>query len=445
MEIGTRSIETIRSAFRWLGIMAPVPDTPLDFVEIKGLEHIHTTELEPARVSTRSARARTAENLLAHLQQFPSATAVVATVAGDEDTTQLVVASRPDAVKQPVLEGIFEVQQRLGSSSILKELARVYPSRRYTLQEFGGSDQVKSFSVPGPHTQGTVASLLRDGGDASIEANYRALAELVEDLPKGRVAILLAGGSAAGKSRLVAKIEELAAAKERKVTVLGGDQYFRDADDPEMPRTQAGTAFWDHPDYMHVDDLKEDIGDLLARGQCDLPRYNFHDSPPGFKRLDAPLWQAEGNLHGFREDQSDTASLAQDGILVLDSIHAGHRDIVAYLKDLGLKYRTVFVDSPSADDRLLRRVVRDYQERDGIGPSEAIKAWDQSVWPGETGFIRPAMLEMNPARDAHLILTFPQDLGLTRQQLEERGQVMEELGLPPTYENFAKTPQQLRG
>ncbi|MCA9795621.1 MAG: hypothetical protein KC910_27625, partial [Candidatus Eremiobacteraeota bacterium] len=257
-----------------------MPEEPLDFVEIKGLPHIHTTELEPARVSTRSARQATAEHLLAHLQQFPSLSAVVAAVPRDRDTTQLVVASRPDAVEKPVLEGIYEVQQRLASSSILKELGRVYPSRHYTVGDVGDSGQVKSFTLPGSHTQATIARILQEGGDTSLEASYRALDDMVEHLPKGRVAILLAGGSAAGKSRLVDKIESLAGERGRKVTVLGGDQYFRDADDPEMPRTQTGAAFWDHPDYMHVADLKQDIADLLAEGHSDLPRYNFHDSPP---------------------------------------------------------------------------------------------------------------------------------------------------------------------
>ncbi len=53
------------------------------------------------------------------------------------------------------------------------------------------------------------------------------------------------------------------------------------------------------------------------------------------------------------------------------------------------------------------------------------------------------MLTMDPARDAHLVLSFPQDIGLTREQIEERGIVLERKGIAPSYAAFVSSEDSL--
>src|SRR5690606_5036552 len=96
-------------------------------------------------------------------------------------------------------------------------------------------------------------------------------------------------------------------------------------------------------------------------------------------------------------------SLGAEDLLVIDSLHAANEEIVSHLNKLGLEHATIYMDSPQADDRLLRRMVRDYEHRGGRLPHESFDIWDLTTWPGEKDFIRPTILQMDPAKDVFLV------------------------------------------
>jgi uridine kinase len=102
--------------------------------------------------------------------------------------------------------------------------------------------------------------------------------------------ILLAGPSGSGKSSLAARTG---------LPVLALDDFYKDGDDPSLPRLpgDAGTD-WDAPQSWNADAALAAVGALCAEGAADIPVYDIGASAAtGRTRLDlggAPLFVAEG-------------------------------------------------------------------------------------------------------------------------------------------------------
>ncbi len=106
--------------------------------------------------------------------------------------------------------------------------------------------------------------------------------------PRARV-ILLAGPSGSGKSSLAARTG---------LPVLVLDDFYRDGDDPTLPRLPGGAVDWDAPGSWHADAAVAAIAELCARGTAEAPVYDIAASAAtGRARLDlggAPVFVAEG-------------------------------------------------------------------------------------------------------------------------------------------------------
>lgn len=407
------------------------------FQQVEGLPHMSVKTVQAEDVDTPEERTALANEMVGFLQEWPGAKTVVTVVEGQPGQTSVVVAERDKAVEQPVLEGSYEVVQRLASSKFIKENAHKYPSSYHAVTAFDPEGKTKEVVLPGNLTGGEVTAALQEGRAIN---QYDMLDDLVDNLPQGERVVLLVGGpSAAGKSTLISKIKECA--EGRDLSVIEGDMYFNDVDQAGYPTTTEGTHYWDHPDFMDIDGLKKDLTELLETGEADIPVYNFSDTPPGPKRAWAPEWRIPTTVTGFREDTPHHVTVGDDSIIVLDSIHATHPDIVKYFEDQGLAYRNVYLDSPSSEDRLMRRIVRDYEKRGGRSVEESMDIWDLTTWRGEKEFIRPGILSMDPSRDVALVLQFPLDPEMTREEMEAKAAVMKEYGVAPSYEAFT-TPDE---
>lgn len=417
---------------------APAPpqtlfmEEPLHFEEVKGVPGMAVATVESEDMATPEARQALGQEMLQHMRTWPSTTAVI-TVAPGSDRSQLMVASRPEAVEQPKLEGVYQVVQHLASAESIKKAAKAWPCRFETVRSENSDGTLHSLRLPGPQTAETVSQALAEGGQAM---QYEQLRNLIHNLPAGRIALLVPGPSAAGKSGVAKQIAEYAKEAGRNTVDLMGDMYFKDVDQGGTPKTPDGSEYWDHVEYMDMDKLKSDIGDLVGKGSADTPVYNFQDVRPGG-------WRMPTTVTGFREETPKRMEMGENDILVIDSLHAANEQIVEHLEGLGLPHATVYLDSPSADDRILRRLVRDYESRGGRLPEVTFDIWDQTTWPGETDFVRPTILQLDPAQDVFLITRFPKDLGLDRAQLEKRSAEMAEFGLPPSYEAYGASLEDL--
>ena len=105
--------------------------------------------------------------------------------------------------------------------------------------------------------------------------------------------VVLAGPSGAGKSRLAERLG---------LPVLRLDDFYKDGDDPTLPRitvgANAGLVDWDDPASWHEQDALDALRELCTTGRCDVPVYEIsQNGRVGSRPVDlggSPLFVAEG-------------------------------------------------------------------------------------------------------------------------------------------------------
>ncbi|HLS92504.1 MAG TPA: ATP-binding protein [Microbacterium sp.] len=88
------------------------------------------------------------------------------------------------------------------------------------------------------------------------------------DQPLARV-ILIGGASGSGKSRL---------AKHSGLPLLRLDDFYREGDDPALPRLASGEVDWDDARSWHLDRAIEALERLAYEGATEVPAYDIASS-----------------------------------------------------------------------------------------------------------------------------------------------------------------------
>jgi uridine kinase len=81
------------------------------------------------------------------------------------------------------------------------------------------------------------------------------------------------GPSGAGKSRLSARLSGL-----HGWPVVRLDDFYREADDPSLPRSPLGIPDWDHVDSWNADAAVAALRELVDHGLVDVPVYDIGTS-----------------------------------------------------------------------------------------------------------------------------------------------------------------------
>jgi uridine kinase len=153
------------------------------------------------------------------------------------------------------------------------------------------------------------------------------------------------------------------------------DDYFVSRD--KTPRDASGDYDFEHLHALDIPLLNQQMNALLRGEEVELPRYNFHT--------------------GMSERSGKRLRLKGNEILVVEGIHALNPELTAQIPE-EQKYRvyasaltTILLDNhnyiPTTDNRLLRRIIRDYKYR-GMSAQETIRRWP-SVRRGEDKWIFP--------------------------------------------------------
>lgn len=186
-----------------------------------------------------------------------------------------------------------------------------------------------------------------------------------EQHPFPPVIIGVAGGSGSGKTTVAVRVQE--AFPGRTVEIIHHDSYYYD--NSHLPLEQRARINYDHPQAFDTALLVEHLSALRRGEAIDVPRYDYatHSRRPETERL----------------EPADIVFV--EGILVLEC------KALRELMDIRL-----FVDV-DADERVLRRLIRDTRER-GRTVESVVEQYLTVVRPMHLQFVSPSK------RYAHLII-----------------------------------------
>ena len=171
------------------------------------------------------------------------------------------------------------------------------------------------------------------------------------------VLILVAGGSASGKTTVVNEIQ--AKLNSIEMTVLRHDDYYKDQH--EMALEERKKVNYDHPSALDNELLIRQLKELLNGNEIDCPTYDFcmHTRSDQTRRI------------------KPTKVILLEGILVLQDPR------IRELADI-----KIFVESDD-DIRFIRRLVRDINER-GRSLKNVINQYLTTVKPMYYEFVKPS-------------------------------------------------------
>jgi uridine kinase len=200
-----------------------------------------------------------------------------------------------------------------------------------------------------------------------IDRRYRA-----EDPVK---VVLITGPSSSGKTTFCKRLSIQLKACGLKPLSMSTDDYF--VNRLETPRFPDGSFDFDNFDTVDHALMESDIMKMLAGEEVNVPEFNF--------------------VTGLREYNGKKIKLEPGCILIIEGIHALNPGLTAEIPDAS-KFK-IFINTltgilldnhnwiPTSDNRLLRRIVRDYN-KGAFTARESISQWP-NVRSAEEKWIYP--------------------------------------------------------
>jgi len=191
----------------------------------------------------------------------------------------------------------------------------------------------------------------------------------------GSRVVLIAGPSSSGKTTSSKRLAIQLITNYIAPKVIELDNYFVDRN--HTPRDENGDYDYESLYALDLEQFNKDVTDLLAGKEVPMPTFNFKT--------------------GEREYLGNTLKLEQGDILLMEGIHGLNPELTRHIPE-EQKFR-VFVSALTTlsiddhnwigtyDNRLLRRIIRDYQYR-GSNAQQTIQRW-ASVRRGEDKWIMP--------------------------------------------------------
>ena len=228
-----------------------------------------------------------------------------------------------------------------------------------------------------------------DLNDAIVKGRSNQLIQLSEALQEKKIAqiadeiasrktikmVLIAGPSSSGKTTTCKRLSVQLAVNGLKPIGISLDDYFLDRD--QTPRDESGDYDFEHLHALNIPLLNEQMNALFHGEEVELPRYNFQK--------------------GKSEWSGKKLQLKGKEVLVVEGIHALNPELTSQIPDEQIfrvyasALTTILLDNhnyvPTTDNRLLRRIIRDYKYR-GVSAQETIRRWP-SVRNGENRWIFP--------------------------------------------------------
>ena len=298
--------------------------------------------------------------------------------------------------------------------------------------------QVKMFDIFKEHHRWQEILGIRTVGDfnQAIDAGHatdiinisealqeKKLAKIAEEIAsrKGVKLVLLAGPSSSGKTTSCKRLSIQLAVNGLKPLQISLDDYFVDRD--KTPKDENGEFDFESIYALNLDLLNEQFNALFRGEEVELPKYDF---PSGKSVKSGKMLRLEPN-----------------NVLVVEGIHALNPELTAHVPEEQIfrvyasALTTILLDNhnyiPTTDNRLLRRIIRDYKYR-GVSAQETIRRWP-SVRSGENKWIFP----FQENADAMLNTAMLYELSVLKMQAEPLLQQV-----PENCEEFAEAYRLLK-
>ena len=192
---------------------------------------------------------------------------------------------------------------------------------------------------------------------------------------KGVKMVLIAGPSSSGKTTFCKRLSIQMLTNGIKPVQISLDDYFVDRD--KTPKDENGELDYESIYALNIPLINEQFNALFNGEEIDLPKYNFQT--------------------GMSEKSGKRLHLDENNILVVEGIHALNPELTSQIpaeqkfKVYISALTTILLDDhnyiPTIDNRLLRRIIRDYKYR-GVDAQDTIHRWP-SVRNGENKWIFP--------------------------------------------------------
>ncbi len=204
--------------------------------------------------------------------------------------------------------------------------------------------------------------------------------------------VLITGPTSSGKSTFCKRLSiQLKACGINPISFSTDDYFVNRVDTPKLPDGQYDFDNFDTVDHAY---LQSDVLKLLAGETVEVPEYNF--------------------VTGLREFNGKRLRLEEGSILLVEGIHALNPRLTDKVPESD-KFR-IFINTitsislddhnciPTSDNRLLRRIVRDYN-MGSFTPQETISNWP-NVRRAEVKWIYPYQEEADVLFNSAYLLEF---------------------------------------
>ncbi len=212
--------------------------------------------------------------------------------------------------------------------------------------------------------------------EAMQEKQVAKIAEKIADgYKEGIRIVLISGPSSSGKTTFCKRLQVQLTTNLLHPVGISLDDYFLNRED--TPKDEHGEYDFESLYALDLPYFNKDLKKLLSGEEIDLPTFNFETGQRVFK--------------------GRKLKLRENSILVIEGIHALNPELTEFIDDK-YKYRvyvsvltSISLDNhnwiPTTDNRLLRRIIRDYRFR-GYSAEDTINRWP-SVRRGEDKWIFP--------------------------------------------------------
>ena len=235
--------------------------------------------------------------------------------------------------------------------------------------------------------------------EALQEKKIAQIAEQIAARP-GVKLVLLAGPSSSGKTTSCKRLSIQLAVNGLKPLQISLDDYFVDRE--RTPKDENGEYDYESIYALDLQKINDQFNALFRGEEVELPKYDFQS--------------------GKSKKSGQRLKMNDNNVLVVEGIHALNPELTAQIPNEQIfrvyasALTTILLDNhnyiPTTDNRLLRRIIRDYKYR-GVSAQETIHRWP-SVRAGENKWIFP----FQENADAMLNTAMLYELAVLKMQAE---------------------------